>query len=75
MPRRRQPIHIFVIATQYEIAAQAVPGGAGFNSALGDGVDVLMGGGANHWTPYSVSNTKGRADGRDLTTRAADTGL
>ena len=59
--------HICHRDTQYEIAAQAVPGGAGFNSALGDGVDVLMGGGANHWTPYSATNTKGRADGRDLT--------
>lgn len=59
--------HICHRDTQYDIAAQAVPGGAGFNSALGDGVDVLMGGGANHWTPYSATNTKGRADGRDLT--------
>ena len=59
--------HICHRDTQYEIAAQAVPGGTGFNSALGDGVDVLMGGGANHWTPYSATNTKGRADGRDLT--------
>jgi alkaline phosphatase len=59
--------HICHRDTQYEIAAQAVPGGVGFNSALGDGVDVLMGGGANHWTPYSPTNTKGRADGRDLT--------
>lgn len=59
--------HICHRDTQYDIAAQAVPGGAGFNSALGDGVDVLMGGGANHWTPYSATNTKGRTDGRDLT--------
>lgn len=59
--------HICHRDTQYDIAAQAVPGGDGFNSALGDGVDVLMGGGANHWTPYSATNTKGRADGRDLT--------
>ncbi|MFC3914746.1 alkaline phosphatase [Pseudaeromonas sharmana] len=51
----------------YDIAAQAIPGGAGFNSALGDGVDVLMGGGANYWTPYDKDNNKrGRADGRDL---------
>ncbi len=60
--------HICHRDAQYDIAAQAVPGGTGFNSALGDGVDVLMGGGANHWTPYSATNTKGRADGRDLTT-------
>ncbi|WP_419716492.1 alkaline phosphatase [Aeromonas hydrophila] len=61
--------HICHRDAAYAIAAQAVPGGAGFNLALGDGVDVLMGGGANHWTPYnSTSNKGGRADGRDLTT-------
>lgn len=60
--------HICHRDAAYAIAAQAVPGGAGFNSALGDGVDVLLGGGANHWTPYdSASNKGGRADGRDLT--------
>lgn len=59
--------HICHRDAAYAIAAQTVPGGAGFNQALGDGVDVLMGGGANHWTPYSASNKKGRADGRDLT--------
>ncbi|WP_421252885.1 alkaline phosphatase [Aeromonas jandaei] len=60
--------HICHRDAAYAIAAQAVPGGAGFNQALGSGVDVLMGGGANHWTPYnSTSNKGGRADGRDLT--------
>lgn len=60
--------HICHRDAAYAIAEQAVPGGAGFNNALGDGVDVLMGGGANHWTPYnSTSNKGGRADGRDLT--------
>ena len=59
--------HICHRDAAYAIAEQAVPGGAGFNAALGDGVDVLMGGGANHWTPYSASNMRGRADGRDLT--------
>ncbi|HEA3085860.1 alkaline phosphatase [Aeromonas dhakensis] len=60
--------HICHRDAAYAIAEQAVPGGAGFNTALGDGVDVLMGGGANHWTPYnSTSNKGGRADGRDLT--------
>ncbi len=52
----------------YDIAAQLVPGGVGFNAALGTGVDVLMGGGRNHFTPYNVTtNAKGRSDGRDLT--------
>jgi alkaline phosphatase len=63
--------HICNRNAQYHIAAQLVPGGAGFNTALYDGVDVLMGGGLNHFTPYSASNTKGRADGRDLTTELA----
>jgi alkaline phosphatase len=51
----------------YAIARQAVPGGAGYNARLGDGVDVLMGGGRNHFTPYDkAANPHGRADGRDL---------
>ncbi len=51
----------------YTIAAQIVPGGALYNPALLDGVDVLMGGGRNHFTPFDAArNPKGRADGRDL---------
>jgi alkaline phosphatase len=51
----------------YSIATQIVPGGAGYNTALGDGVDVLMGGGRHHFTPFDTArNKKGRADGRDL---------
>ncbi|NHZ80006.1 alkaline phosphatase [Massilia sp. CCM 8695] len=51
----------------YSIAAQIVPGGAGYNPALKDGVDVLMGGGRNHFTPFDAArNPKGRADGRDM---------
>lgn len=50
-----------------DIAAQIVPGGAGYNRALNDGVDVLMGGGRNLFTPFNAtSNKKGRADGRDM---------
>ncbi|MDD2668084.1 alkaline phosphatase [Zoogloea sp.] len=47
------------------IAAQAVPGGAGYNSALGNGVDVLLGGGTDHFLPTSLGGK--RTDGRDLT--------
>jgi alkaline phosphatase len=51
----------------YSIAQQLVPGGAGYNAQLGDGVDVLMGGGRNHFTRYDKArNPKGRGDGRDL---------
>ena len=67
--------HICHRDAQYAIAAQAVPGGDGFNTALGDGVDVLMGGGRNHFTPYAaVTNVKGRADGRNLLTELAAKG-
>jgi alkaline phosphatase len=60
--------HICHRDAAYDIAMQAVPGGSGFNSALGDGVDVMFGGGANHFTPFDATgNTKGRPDGRDLT--------
>ncbi len=47
------------------IAAQAVPGGAGYNSALGDGVDVLLGGGRQFFLPTAAGGK--RTDGRDLT--------
>ncbi|HEY2928634.1 MAG TPA: alkaline phosphatase [Albitalea sp.] len=52
---------------EYEIARQAVPGGAGFNSALGSGVDVLLGGISGYWRPYNAATTpRGRPDGRNL---------
>ena len=60
--------HICNRNAQYDIAAQLVPGGTGFNSSLLTGVDVLMGGGLNHFTPFvAVTNKTGRADKRDLT--------
>ncbi len=53
-----------------EIAAQMVPGGAGFNTRLGDGLHVIFGGGRRHFLPTSASDDEGlpgsRADGRDL---------
>ena len=57
------------------IAAQIVPGGAGYNAALGDGVDVLMGGGRNLFTPFEPKhNPKGRGDGRNLLAELAAKG-
>jgi alkaline phosphatase len=51
----------------YTIAQQIVPGGAGYNPRLKDGVDVLMGGGRPYFTPFDArANPHGRADGRDL---------
>ncbi len=48
-----------------DLAAALVPGGAGYNSALGArGIDVLFGGGAQFFTPFARGGK--RADGRDL---------
>lgn len=44
------------------IAVQAVPGGSGYNPALLDGVNVLMGGSQAHWQPQADPST----DKRDL---------
>ena len=48
-----------------DIAASLVSGGAGYNPALGArGLDVLFGGGAQHFTPFAKGGK--RADNRDL---------
>ena len=46
------------------IAAALVPGGAGYNAKLGDGIDVVFGGGTNYFTP--VESGGRRNDKRDL---------
>ena len=46
------------------IAAQLVPKGTGFNSALTDGVDVIFGGGRQHFLATAAGGK--RTDGRDL---------
>lgn len=71
--------HICNRNAAFHIAAQLVPNGVGYNSALTKGadlgVDVLMGGGLNHFTPYNATtNTKGRVDARDLTAEMAAVG-
>ena len=62
--------HICNRNAEYDIARQAVPGGAGYNTALGNGVDVLMGGISQYWVPFnatgSAAEKKGRPDGRNL---------
>jgi alkaline phosphatase len=42
-----------------------VPKGTGFNSALGDGVDVVLGGGLAYFQPKTTTGSK-RTDTRDL---------
>jgi len=71
--------HICNRNAAFHIAAQLAPNGAGYNTALTKdtdlGVDVLMGGGLNHFTPYNATtNTKGRVDARDLTAEMAAAG-
>jgi len=49
---------------QNRIAAMMVPGGAGYNSALGSGIDLVVGGGAQYFKPAAGGGK--RLDGRDL---------
>jgi alkaline phosphatase len=57
--------HVCHRKLETEIAASAVPGGAGYNAALGArGLDVLFGGGAQFFTPFARGGK--RADNRDL---------
>ena len=60
--------HVCHRDAEYEIARQAVPGGAGYNPDLGAGVDVMLGGISYYWRPFpaAAAPTRGRADGRDL---------
>lgn len=49
------------------IAAQLVPAGAGYNAALGaGGVDVVLGGGWQHFLPKGAAAGSSRSDTRDL---------
>ena len=62
--------HVCHRDAEYDIARQAVPGGSGYNTALGDGVDVLLGGVSQYWVAFnaagSAAEKKGRPDGRNL---------
>lgn len=57
--------HICHRDLENDIATALVPGGAGFNTALGSkGLDVVLGGGSQFFTPFA--NGGKRTDGRDL---------
>lgn len=55
-----------------DIAAALVPGGAGFNGALGSGMDLVFGGGAQFFRPEQQGGK--RSDGRDLLAELAARG-
>ena len=48
------------------IAAQLIPGGVGSNAALGDGIDLLFGGGWDRFLPKEDPRGSVRNDARDL---------
>ncbi|AHG19566.1 alkaline phosphatase [Chania multitudinisentens RB-25] len=56
--------HICHRDAENTIAAALVPGGQGFNAKLGDGVDVILGGGSHYFTPAAAGGTRG--DQRNL---------
>ena len=56
--------HVCNRQLETDIAAAMVPGGAGFNAALGRGLDVVFGGGAQFFTPFERGGK--RSDKRDL---------
>lgn len=60
------------------IALQALPTDATYNAALGNGVDVMFGGGRQFFVPAGVPDEEGgngsRGDGRDLRTEYQNAG-
>ena len=63
--------HICQRDLENDIAAQAVPGTG--NPALGDGVDLLLGGGRRHFLPKAQAGSK-RTDDRDIIAELQKTG-
>jgi alkaline phosphatase len=62
--------HINQRNNENAIALQALPGDATYNTRLGSGIDVLMGGGRRFFVPSGTNDEEGsagsRSDGRDL---------
>lgn len=62
--------HINERTRERELALQLLPTDATYNAALGDGLDLLMGGGRRHFLPREELDEEGapgrRRDGRDL---------
>ncbi len=62
--------HVCNRNAEYEIAAQLTPGSKSYNTALGKGVDVILGGNSRYFVPVNAAGTTeqqaGRPDGSDL---------
>jgi alkaline phosphatase len=65
--------HICHYARENDLAAQLAPGGDGYNKQLGDGVDVLFGGGSRQFLPTPFKDGM-RTDGRNLLTEMGTNG-
>lgn len=68
---------------EHDIAAALVPGGEGYNAALGDGIDVILGGGLKFFRSTGMQGTRPdlrdlveelRAQGYGVATKAGDLG-
>jgi len=70
--------HVNERNTENAIALQALPSDVTYNPRLGDGIEVLMGGGRRFFVPSGESDEEGesgsRADGRDLRVEFQDAG-
>ncbi len=62
--------HVCNRNAEYEIAAQLTPGSKSYNTALGKGVDVILGGSSRYFVPVNATGTNeqqaGRPDGTDM---------
>lgn len=70
--------HVNDRGKENEIALQALPGDATYNRRLGNGIEVIFGGGRRHFLPTDVQDEEGesgkRTDGRDLRQEFQDAG-
>ncbi|MES3025698.1 MAG: alkaline phosphatase [Pseudomonadota bacterium] len=64
--------HVCSRYLETDIASALVPGGAGYNAALGAGLDVIFGGGTQAFVPAAQGGK--RSDGRDLLAELAARG-
>ena len=67
-PRRPPPMPTCNRNGYNTIAEQSTPGHANYNTRLGDGIDVLLGGGQRNYLPKPLNPASKRTDGVNLVT-------